>query len=157
MIQLRCLQHFTNRDHFDECLKFVNTIRANYPWTQIVYDSSDSKDIWLIRFAGEQAWMGFVKLRLQDEDFALDRRVYIFVDDLHITPPRQHCGAGRAVLNHLLKKGLDLEFVIAQCNPNVWGLVRKFNYTEKYATADTATIRITADSSNAPLRSDVKA
>ena len=46
----------------------------------------------------------------------------------------------------MLKKGLDLEFVIAKRNEKTWGLVRKFKYTEKYVTENTVTIHIPAES-----------
>lgn len=57
-------------------------------------------------------------------------------------PAMQRSGAGTAVLRHLLKKGLNLEFVVAKVNTKVDGLMQKFRHTEKYVTENTKTIRI---------------
>lgn len=60
-------------------------------------------------------------VELRDRDFALDNGMFIFVNDFHFAPLRQRGGAGTAVIRHFLKKGLDVEFVIAKCNEKAWG------------------------------------
>jgi len=121
----------------------VNTVRADYPWSQRTYDESNSNNVWIIK-ARDGKVVGFAEIELKNSDFSLDNRFYVYIHELHIDLLRQHAGIGRAVLQHLLKKGLDLEFVIAKCNEKVQGLVSKFVHIEKHETETIKTIRIVA-------------
>lgn len=54
----------------------------------------------------------------------------------------QRSGVGTEVIRYLLRKGVDIEFVIFRCKEKVQGLIDKFQYTEKYVTENTKTIRM---------------
>jgi hypothetical protein len=140
MMRLRRLSDYKDRAELGQCLESINTIRSNCPWTQKTYDDLNSKDVWIIRSVNMN--VGFAEIELREADFSPDNRMFTYVHELHIAPSRQRTGAGGAVLRHLLKKGLDIEFVIAKCNEKAYGLVRKFIHTEKYVNKDTVTVHI---------------
>jgi len=140
VIRLIRVQEIKDPDSRAQWLGWANAIRAHYPFSNCTYDDGNSKNLWLVRWHIEA--VGFLVAEIQNTDLILDRRMHIFVHDLHLDPKRQRGGIGARVLNHLLNKGVDLEFVIARANEKVWGLVRKFSHIERFATENTVTICI---------------
>ena len=135
---IRKLSQLKDKDCFSEYINAINVIRAYYLWSQKIYDSSNIQDVYLICSSGQ--CFGFIDCTYRELDITNRKPVSIYLNELQIAPSMQKKGIGKAVLNRLLSKGLNIELVVANQNASMLSLVNKFKNEQKYITADTRTI-----------------
>lgn len=140
LMRLRKLSNFESKPAFDKFIEAINEIRSNYPWSIKTYDRTNIQNIWLI--CHKKTCFGYVEAEFRGVNLDRDDQIDIYIHDLHFAPSMQRLGAGLEIIRYLLRKGADVEFVVANCNEKVEGLIKKFHYQEKYVTENTKTIRI---------------
>ena len=144
MVRLRRLCHYRGQSNFADYLSYINKIRGEYQWSVKTYDDSNCKNVYVI--CSFQEAIGFLDAELCGTDLCDSKRVQVFVNDLHLAKSRQRSGVGQSIIRHFLDKGLDVEFVIANCNSKAVALVAKFSHEKKYVTDATTTVFIRAGS-----------
>jgi len=142
MIRLKRIYCSKDPEYFTESISYVNQLRATYQWSQKVYDQTNTDNVLLIQ-SGNQI-VGFVEVELRNTRLTDREQIEIYVWHLQFAPSVQRSGYATKVLEMLLEKGVDLEFVIANCNEAARALCQKFDHQVKYKTEKTATIRIPA-------------
>lgn len=127
-------------ERLTELLNAINAIRAHYPWSQNIYDESGLRDVYVI--SCQKITFGFIECSYRNLDIVSSEPLSIFLAELHIAPSMQRKGVGAAVLEHLLKKGLSIEMVVANENKKMLALVDKFNPEHKHILKDTRTVTL---------------
>ncbi|MCR4511643.1 GNAT family N-acetyltransferase [Pseudomonas sp. 32.2.56] len=124
----------------EKLISAINEIRSKYPWSSKQYDESCISDVYVI--SCQRTIFGFIECIYQDLDITCNSAISIFLHELHIAPSMQGKGAGAAVLEHLLEKGVRVEMVVANENKNMLSLVNKFNPEHKHVAENTRTVVI---------------
>jgi len=137
-MRLNKLTGYTKKDCFIEYLNGVNTTRKNYIFSTHTYDADNISNVYLIEHSRQI--LGFVDCEYQDTDITFTGNIHLFIGGLHIAPSMQNKGVGKAVIEHLLSKGVDLKMVVVKENLNILKLVKKFDYIELYTTKNTFTM-----------------
>src|SRR6056297_2565681 len=114
MIRLKRLHCPKDSEHLTNSIDYVNQLRATYPWSQKKYDQTNIDNVMLIQC--ERQIVGFVEAELRNTKLTDREQIEIYVWHLQLDPSIQRSGYATRVLEMLLEKGVDLEFVIANCN-----------------------------------------
>lgn len=72
--------------------------------------------------------IGFIKCTYEDSDICTSNKnkVHIFIHDLHICKNMRCQGYGHSVIEHLLKKGVELKMLVVNENLPMQKMLNKF-------------------------------
>lgn len=138
LMRVNKLSIYSKTDNYLECINAINTIRGYYPWSKKTYDKNNIDNVYLI--SCNNVTFGFIDCELKETDFSLNNEIYIFLNEIHVTPKMQNKGVGKAVIEHLLSKGVNLEMIVANENTNMFNLLKKFNSKELHKSKDVSTM-----------------
>ena len=138
IMEIRKLSNYKDKEIYPDLISGINSIRTNYQWSQKTYNESNVDNVYLISSNGTT--FGFIECSYQNLDICTNSPPKIFLHEIHIALSMHDKGVGKSVLNHLLKKGLCIEMVIANENKKMLGLVSMFNHEIKYTTKNTRTV-----------------
>lgn len=141
MIYLCALHNVKNdKNKFEIWLAQINNLRALYPYSKNVYQACQADRLFLICHARKP--VGFVEAELLNGSIADHGKMKILVHFLQIASSEQKKGFGHALLLFFLRKGVEVEFVVANANENMLRLVRKFQHIKSGETSSVCTITL---------------
>jgi ribosomal protein S18 acetylase RimI-like enzyme len=128
----------------DDALRWINEVRAKYPWSQRTFTHGGAKDVYVV--CTNKAYFGFIECTVSDLDLTLGKPAKLYLHELHVAPAAQKQGVAFAVLEHLLGKGLPIEMVVANENEKMLKLVMKFGALYSSIAKDTRTVTLPVQS-----------
>jgi len=140
MMRIIKMTIYKNKENFSDYIDSINRIRAKYLWSIKTYNETNIENVYLI--GARNTTVGFIECSYQNLEFSFSSPVCIFLHEIHIAPEEQNKGLGKEVLQHLLKKGIPIEMVVAKENTKMLSLLSKFNVEDKYTNTNTKTVVI---------------
>lgn len=121
-------------------LDAVNSIRANYPWSQKQYALSGVTDVYLLRASG--ICFGFLECTVENLDLARASPPELFLHELHVAPSAQHQGVGGWALQHLMTKGLAIRMIVVNENTRMLALADQLGAKHSSISEHTRTVTL---------------